>query len=179
MNNDLKKISKKMSYALRHAPEKFGLQLDAQGWCQVQDLLSAFRKKGIEMTQELLDEVVEKNDKKRFAFDDSRSKIRASQGHSIPIDLGYEPVKPPDVLFHGTARQHLDSILREGLQKRNRHHVHLSPDRETATRVGGRHGKAVVLLVNAKVMHEQGIPFYRSSNGVWLTESVAPEFLSF
>ena len=172
-----KKISKKMSYALRHHPQKFGLKLDEQGWCNVAELMESFQRKGINLTMEKLERVVENNDKKRFAFNEDKTRIRASQGHSIQIDLGYEPIAPPEILFHGTAERFLDAILKEGLHKRNRHHVHLSPDRDTATNVGGRHGQAVVLTIKAKAMHEQGHKFFRSQNGVWLTEEVKPEFL--
>ncbi len=179
MKNNIRKISKQMSYVLRHNPDAFGLSLDTRGWCKVSELLAAFKAKGTPVSRELLEEVVEKNDKKRFAFSEDGKKIRASQGHSIRIDLGYTPEVPPEILYHGTAKRNLDSIFKEGLQKRNRHHVHLSPDLDTAIKVGQRHGKVVVLKVKAKEMHDQGIEFYRSQNGVWLTEEVRPEFLDF
>lgn len=179
MKNNIRKISKQMSYVLRHNPDAFGLELDAQGWCKVADLLAAFKAKGTPVNRGLLDEVVANNDKKRFAFNEDGSKIRASQGHSIKIDLGYTPVEPPETLYHGTAKRNLDSIFKDGLQKRNRHHVHLSPDLDTAISVGQRHGKVVVLKVKAKEMFDQGYEFYRSQNGVWLTDEVKPEFLGF
>jgi putative RNA 2'-phosphotransferase len=179
MKNNNIRISKKMSYLLRHHPDAFGLTLDAQGWCKVADLLQAFKDNGTPLSRELLEEVVATNDKKRFAFNEGGTKIRASQGHSISIDLGYTPVEPPEILYHGTAKRHLDAIFQEGLQKRNRHHVHLSPDLDTAINVGQRHGKVVVLKVMAKAMFEQGHAFYRSQNGVWLTEAVKPAFLEF
>ena len=179
MKNQTKRISKKMSYVLRHNPGAIGLSLDPQGWCLVSDLLKAFRDDGSPISRELLEEVVETNDKKRFAFSEDGQKIRASQGHSITIDLGYTPVEPPEILYHGTARHNLDSIFKEGLQKRNRHHVHLSPDQDTAVSAGHRHGKVVVLKILARAMFDQGCEFYRSQNGVWLTEEVKPEFFEF
>ncbi|KAA3636441.1 MAG: RNA 2'-phosphotransferase, partial [Bacteroidetes bacterium] len=168
MKNNIRKISKQMSYVLRHNPDAFGLSLDAQGWCKVSDLLAAFKEKGTPITREYLEEVVDTNDKKRFAFSEDGKMIRASQGHSIRIDLGYTPEVPPEILYHGTAKRNLDSIFKEGLQKRNRHHVHLSPDLDTAIKVGQRHGKVVVPKVKAKEMHVLGFEFYRSQNGVWL-----------
>ncbi len=179
MKNNTRRISKKLSYLLRHNPDVFGLTLDAQGWCKVDELLKAFEENGTPLTRELLEEVVATNDKKRFAFNEDSTKIRASQGHSISIDLGYTPVEPPEILYHGTAKRFLDAIFKEGLQKRSRHHVHLSPDLDTAVKVGQRHGQVVVLKVMAKAMFDQGHAFYRSQNGVWLTEEVKPEFLGF
>ena len=174
----IRHISKTLSLVLRHQPEKFNLQLDAQGWCVVADLLEKFNKKGIALNQEVLEEVVRSNDKKRFAFSEDGLNIRASQGHSIDIDLAYQPVVPPEILYHGTAERNLASIFKEGLKKRNRHHVHLSADKETALNVGQRYGKPKLLIIRAREMHEQGHLFYCSENNVWLTEEVAPEFFS-
>jgi len=124
-----------------------------------------------------LEEVVEKNDKKRFSFNEDRSMIRANQGHSVKVDLGYKKLTPPEILFHGTAKKNLASILGQGLHKSKRHHVHLSADIETASKVGGRHGKVVILLVKAQEMHQVGLRSYCSENGVWLTDSVSREYL--
>ncbi|MCC6462198.1 MAG: RNA 2'-phosphotransferase [Saprospiraceae bacterium] len=170
-------LSKTLSYLLRHNPAQFGLQLDAQGWCEVEALLAAFAAQGAPLTRALLEEVVEKNDKQRFAFSADGTQIRASQGHSLEIDLDYAPETPPERLYHGTAERFLPAILKEGLQKRRRHHVHLSADVDTALRVGQRHGKPVVLMVLARAMRAAGHVFYRSANGVWLTEEVPPRFL--
>ena len=173
----LLRLSKTLSYLLRHKPEQFGLQLDAQGWCEVEALLAAFAAQGTPLTRATLQEVVEKNDKQRFAFSDDGARIRASQGHSLAVELDYTPQLPPEQLFHGTADRFLPAILQEGLQKRQRHHVHLSADADTATRVGQRHGKPVVLVVEAGAMQAAGYVFFRSANGVWLTEEVPPRFL--
>lgn len=171
-------LSKTLSYLLRHQPSKFGLTLDAQGWCEVDALLSAFAERNIELSREMLEYIVENNDKKRFAFNEDGTKIRASQGHSLEVELDYQPVKPPAILFHGTTDQFLNAILEQGLQKRRRHHVHLSPDVETAVKVGQRHGKPVVLTVKAGQMQVDGYVFYCSANGVWLTDEVPPQYLS-
>lgn len=176
---EIKQCSKLLSLTLRHRPQVLHLNLDAQGWTDTDTLISnfnAFNNRGMVLDHALLKEVVENNNKKRFAFNESGSKIRANQGHSIPIDLAYEPVRPPEELYHGTARRFLTAIYKEGLLKRKRHHVHLSADLETARDVGQRHGKPVILVVKALEMHNAGIPFYCSENGVWLTEQVLPQY---
>ncbi len=170
--------SKTLSYVLRHHPAKFGLTLDARGWCEVDALLAAFAQRNIELSRETLQHVVEHNDKKRFAFNEDGTKIRASQGHSLEVELDYQPMEPPAVLFHGTTERFLDAILEQGLQKRRRHHVHLSVDVDTAANVGRRHGKPVVLVVQAAQMHADGRTFFCSANGVWLTDEVPPQYLS-
>ena len=168
----LVKVSKYLSRHLRHQPERIGLTLEPGGWVRVEDLL---RAGGI--TREELEEVVARNDKQRFSFDESGARIRANQGHSVEVDLGLEPVEPPAVLFHGTGSKSVDGILRDGLERRGRHHVHLSPDVETATRVGARHGRPVVLEVDAAAMAADGHDFFVTANGVWLTDAVPPRYL--
>lgn len=171
------KISKFLSYVLRHKPEAIGITLDDNGWIEVDRLLEAMKAAGKRVSRELLDEIVRTNDKQRFAFNDDGTKIRASQGHSIQVDLDLTPVAPPDVLYHGTATRFLDSILSAGLQSRNRQYVHLSPDEQTALRVGQRHGKPVILRIDARAMHADGHTFFLSANGVWLTAHVPPKYL--
>jgi len=178
-SKDLKRISKRMSHALRHKPELYGLTLDRQGWCEIGELIAAFNRQGLSMDRAKLELVVEQNDKRRFAISDDGRRIRANQGHSIDIDLGYEPVAPPEYLFHGTAEKNITSIREKGLHRGKRHHVHLSPDRETALQVGGRHGRPQVLRIRAKAMQEAGHSFYRSENGVWLAEAVPAAFIEF
>ena len=170
--------SKFLSSVLRHNPGKIGIELDAAGWVDVDVLLTALKRRGRRIDRSRLDYVVANNNKKRFEFDESGTRIRASQGHSVPVDLGYAPSVPPETLYHGTATSSLDSIFSEGLRPGSRHHVHLSVNVETATKVGSRHGKPAVLLVAAARMHEDGSEFFRSTNGVWLTEHVAPRYLS-
>lgn len=168
-------ISKALSKTLRHDPARVGVSLDSAGWVDVDELLAAFGRKGMAISPEELAYVVEHSDKQRFALADGR--IRANQGHSVEIDLGLEVKTPPSRLFHGTATPRLDSILESGLDKGSRHHVHLSADVETATRVGSRHGVPVVLVVRASEMVDDGHEFFLSDNGVWLVDAVPPCFL--
>jgi putative RNA 2'-phosphotransferase len=177
VRKDLVRISKFLSLILRHKPEELGLELDAAGWVPVNDLLEAAAFRGVKFSREQLDEVVRTNDKKRFAFSADGRMIRANQGHSVEIDLGYEPVAPPPVLYHGTVERFLPSIREQGLIKGNRHHVHLSPDAETAVAVGKRRGKPVVLKVSSGQMQADGFAFYLSANGVWLTDHVPAKYL--
>ncbi|MFE7312633.1 RNA 2'-phosphotransferase [Streptomyces sp. NPDC057555] len=171
------RISKYLAKHLRHAPERIGIVLDAQGWVPVAELLEAAARHGFPFSRAELDAVVADNDKQRYTVEDGR--IRAHQGHSVRVDLGLPPAVPPGFLFHGTVARSVAAIREEGLRPMSRHAVHLSPDRETATRVGGRRGKPVVLTVDAGAMHRAGHVFHLSANGVWLTERVPPEFLRF
>lgn len=179
MNQNIVKISKFLSLVLRHEPEKIGLSLDAAGWVSVDELLAACRQHGKAITFEQLQDVVANNDKQRFSFSADGNLIRANQGHSVEVELGYESATPPATLFHGTAERFLASIKEQGLLKGERHHVHLSADIETATKVGQRHGKPVVLRVDAGKMQQDGFIFYLSTNGVWLTEHVPVPYLMF
>jgi putative RNA 2'-phosphotransferase len=167
---DLVKTSKRLAYVLRHRPDSVGLTLAAGGWVGVDELLRAFEQHGTRITREDLEYVVANNDKRRFVIDGDR--IRASQGHSVEVELGLTPMLPPPRLFHGTARHNIDSIFLEGLVRGARHHVHLSADEQTAIRVGARHGSPIVLAVDAAAMVTEGLLFYRSDNGVWLTDHV-------
>lgn len=178
MDKQLKHTSKFISLVLRHQPEEINLHLDENGWASVKDLLEKMNKKGIKIDIDLLNTIVESNDKKRFAFNDDKTKIRASQGHSIDVDLELKPVIPPPVLYHGTTGKYLDSIFKTGLKKQSRQHVHLSATIETAKAVGGRHGKPVILTINAKAMQDQGFLFYLSANNVWLADEVPTQFIS-
>ncbi len=171
------KISKFLSLILRHKPEEIGLVLDENGWASVADLLEKSAAKGNNFTFEELQETVATNDKKRFAFDETKTKIRASQGHSIEVEIGFEEKIPPVILYHGTAERNVEPILENGLQKMARHHVHLSADIETARAVGVRYGKPVIFQVDTEKMTDAGFKFYVSANGVWLVDAVPPEFL--
>ncbi len=173
----LVKVSKYLSRHLRHDPDRLGLELESGGWVDVDALLAACADRGFALSRAELDEVVARNDKRRFAFDDGGRRIRASQGHSVPVDLGLEPVQPPAELFHGTSESRVEPILRDGLRPMGRRHVHLSPDVATARRVGARHGRPAVLTVAADALAAAGHVFLRSDNGVWLTDHVPPEAL--
>jgi len=164
-----------MSLVLRHRPEKIGLKLDENGWADVQELIT---KMNINLQE--LEYVVENNDKKRFAFNEDKTKIRANQGHSLKtVDLELKNIQPPNFLFHGTVGKFMSAIRDTGLLKMNRQHVHLSKDRETAIKVGSRRGKAIILSVRAGEMYEKGFEFYCSENGVWLTDHVPSEYIDF
>ncbi|MFE9169307.1 RNA 2'-phosphotransferase [Streptomyces kebangsaanensis] len=171
------KVSKYLSRHLRHQPGRIGLTLDEGGWVEIDTLLVAAAAHGFRISREELDHVVATNDKRRFAIEGTR--IRASQGHSIEVDLALPTATPPPYLYHGTVARNLPAIRIEGLRPMNRHDVHLSPDRETATRVGARRGRPVVLAVDAAAMHRDGHVFHVSANGVWLTKTVPPRYLRF
>ncbi|MEV6757760.1 RNA 2'-phosphotransferase [Streptomyces sp. NPDC051214] len=171
------KVSKYLSKHLRHQPERIGLTLDENGWVEIDALVAAAAAHGFRFTRAELDHAVATNDKQRFAVEGGR--IRASQGHSVDVDLDLPPATPPAYLFHGTVARNIDAIRAEGLRPMNRHAVHLSPDRETATRVGARRGRPVVLSVDTGAMHRDGHVFQVSANGVWLTAAVPPEYLRF
>jgi putative RNA 2'-phosphotransferase len=170
-------VSKYLSLHLRHQPEALGLTLEAGGWVEIDTFLAACQRQGFVITRAELDEVVARCDKRRFAIDETGTRIRANQGHSTEVDLQLEPVVPPDILYHGTAANNVATIRQSGLQRMARHHVHLSETPATARNVGGRHGKPVVLVVDAAAMQRDGFVFYRSANGVWLTDEVPAQYL--
>ncbi|WP_020471840.1 RNA 2'-phosphotransferase [Zavarzinella formosa] len=176
---DVVKISKFMSLVLRHKPEEIGLALDENGWADVDELIRLMNLKGTSLTRPVLEQVVAGNDKKRFAFSEDGLRIRASQGHSVDVDLALPPSTPPELLYHGTATRFLDSIRAEGLKSGKRQHVHLSLDIPTATKVGQRHGKPVILVIRSGEMSAAGHLFYLSANNVWLAEGVPLSFIDF
>lgn len=171
--------SRFLSMVLRHKPEEIGLELDNNAWADVNDLLSKMKKTGRTLSRAQLEEIVDTNDKKRFTLSQDGTRIRAAQGHSFNVNLGLDPIAPPDVLFHGTARENLDSLFSLGIQSKGRSQVHLTKDEETAIEVGSRHGKAVVLAVSTKRMHSDGHKFFQADNGVWLTDQVPTKYLGF
>ena len=171
------KISKLLSYVLRHRPDAIGLTLDDGGWVAVDRLLECLASSGTPVTQADLERTVETSDKQRFALSPDRRRIRANQGHSLAVDLKLPEAAPPPHLFYGTASRFVVSIQRDGLKPGQRHHVHLSASVETARLVGARHGTPVVFAVDAKAMHDAGIQFLLSANGVWLTDHVPPQYL--
>jgi len=164
--------SKFLSLVLRHKPETIGLALDREGWADIAELLAK-----MPMTREELDELVRTSDKKRFTVSDDGTRIRAAQGHSVEVELGYPAAVPPEVLFHGTVAEALEAIRAHGLARMKRHAVHLSAERTTATAVGGRRGKPIVLTIRSGDMHRAGHVFQQAANGVWLTDEVPPEYI--
>lgn len=180
MDKQNTRTSKFLSYVLRHQPESIGLTLDNEGWAEFDRLLICANRAGTPLTRQQIEAVVASNDKKRFTISDDGLRIRAAQGHSTPsVSMTYTEKQPPEQLFHGTATRFLDAIKEKGLIPGSRHHVHLSSDKQTASAVGQRYGKPVVLSVNTQLMHERGFLFYQADNGVWLTEHVPAEFLIF
>ena len=175
--NEQRKLSKSLSYVLRHRPDTIGLTLGDAGWVAVDELLAAFHRAGKHYRRDQIEIVVAESDKQRFELSEDGLRIRARQGHSVEVDLDYEPAVPPSVLYHGTAEQFIDAILEQGLNKAKRHHVHLSTNQATMRAVGMRRGKPVILKIDAAKMHADGHPFYVTGNEVWLTDHVPAEYL--
>jgi len=174
---DMKTISKKVSYWLRHAPDAGGLTLDGAGWTDTADVLAALGRARLPNAMADLNDVIANNDKNRFELSPDGTRIRARQGHSIEIDAGWPETPPPALLYHGTVERFLPSILTQGLIPGARHHVHLSPDVATAQKVGARRGEPVILEIAAATLADAGTQFFLSSNGVWLTAHVPPAYL--
>ena len=170
------RISRYLSLVLRHHPEAAGISLDRHGWAEVSELLAGVSRK-YPIDRELLDEIVAEDEKQRYSYSPDGTKIRASQGHSIPVDVEFKRAAPPEYLWHGTGEKSTASIDRQGLLPMERLYVHLSPDPETAVKVGRRHGRPVVYRISSGKMAEDGIPFWRSENGVWLVKNVPVKYL--
>ncbi len=172
----LKETSKFISLILRHKPEEIGITLDEHGWANVDELIA-----GIAKTQpfdmSMLEEIVRTDEKQRYSFNEDKTLIRANQGHSVPVDVELEQTTPPEILYHGTGEKYSASIEKQGLIPKSRLYVHLSSDYDTAVKVGTRHGKPVVYIVDAGEMQRNGYAFYLSVNGVWLTKNVPLQYL--
>jgi len=179
MEKQLVPFSKFLSLILRHQPETIGLCLDEQGWADVEQLLNLAQREGTPLSQDLLETIVSTNDKQRFAFNHDKTKIRASQGHSLDVNLQLTPQIPPQQLFHGTATRFMDSIRQQGLLPLKRQYVHLSADAHTALKVGQRHGQPLILTIQAQAMYQNGFNFYYSANQIWLTTIVPCEYIEF
>ena len=161
-----------ISLILRHRPEEIGITLDEHGWANVKELIAGINNAGRKIDMKTLEEIVRTDNKGRYSFNENKTLIRANQGHSIPVDIEFKEVAPPNVLYHGTATKSLDSIKQQGIKSMSRLYVHLYKDLETAIKVGDRHGKCVVLVIDTKKMSDDGIKFYLSENGVWLTKYI-------
>ena len=172
------KLSVFISLILRHKPSEIGIQLDEHGWANVVELINGINNTGRNIDLEILKEIVRTDNKQRYSFNEDKSLIRANQGHSIPVDVELKEQQPPQFLYHGTASRFIDSIMQEGLKPMSRLYVHLSRDVETAMKVGKRHGEPVVLKIRSKEMHDDGIKFYLSENGVWLTNCIDKKYIS-
>lgn len=176
MGNNKINISKYISLILRHKPEEIGITLDEHGWANVSELIEGISKSH-EFNMDMLEDIVATDNKQRYSFNEEHTLIRANQGHSIPVDVELEEIMPPEILYHGTGEKYVVSIDQQGLIPKSRLYVHLSGDKETAVKVGQRHGKPVVYIVKSGEMNRDGIVFYRSVNGVWLTKSVPTKYL--
>ena len=175
--NKLDKLSKYISLILRHKPEEINISLDEHGWANVEELILGINQSGREINMEKLEEIVRTDSKQRYSFNEDKTLIRANQGHSIPVDVELKESVPPNILYHGTADRFLSSILKEGLKPMSRLYVHLSENIVTAESVGKRHGNPIILKINSKSMYEDGIKFYLSNNGVWLTKEVNIKYI--
>lgn len=170
-------IGKFISLILRHKPNTIGITLDQNGWANTQELLNGLNAAGKKVDIEQLINIVNTDNKRRFSFNSDKSKIKANQGHSIPVNLGLLELVPPTILYHGTSEKFIESIKQNGIQKRSRQYVHLSSNVETAVAVGKRHGNPIVLKINTEQMFIDGYKFYLSENGVWLTDNVPYQYV--
>lgn len=177
--HESKKISKFLSLVLRHQPQTIGITLDDNGWVEIDELLKGMTSARRHITREQLENVVNSNDKQRFTISDDGCRIRAKQGHSVDVDLGYQTAAPPEHLCHGTPERFIPLIRESGLKKMKRHHVHMHADQNLATEVGGRRGKPILLIVRSLEMHNAGHEFFVTENDVWLTDHVPAEFIDF
>jgi putative RNA 2'-phosphotransferase len=175
----IKETSKLLSFVLRHSPEAIALKLDDNGWAKVDELIDQCNLNNNKIDFGLLDYIVVNNDKKRFAFNDDKTKIKANQGHSISVELNLNETKPLEYLYHGTVAKFISNIKMQGLQKMSRQHVHLSADKNTANKVGSRRGVPVILTIQSGAMYKAGYKFYLSDNNVWLTDVVPAEYIEF
>ena len=175
-DDSLTDASRFVALILRHKPSAIGITLDAHGWARVDELVAGVAKTR-PFTKEMLVRIVEEDEKKRYAFNEDGSLIRANQGHSVDVDVELVECAPPAILYHGTAKKYIDAIERDGLLPRSRLYVHLSAEEATAEKVGKRHGEAVILLVDAAAMACDGHVFYRSANGVWLVKAVPTAYI--
>lgn len=168
-------LSKYISLILRHKPEEIGITLDNHGWANVDQLIKGINK-NYYIDLQILEEIVETDNKQRYSFNSDKTKIRANQGHSVNVDVELEEVEPPALLYHGTSSKNIDSINKQGIKAQSRLYVHLSADEKTAFNVGRRHGSPAVIVIRSKMMYKNGIKFFKSANGVYLTKYVSPKY---
>ena len=173
----MNKLSVFIRLILRHKPDTIGITIDEYGWANVKELIDGINNSGRTINMDILEEIVWTDEKNRYSFNKDKTKIRANQGHSIPVNVELKEKTPPDILYHGTATRFLENIKQQGIKSMSRLYVHLSKDQETAFKVGDRHGKSVVLIIDAKRMHNDGIKFYLSENNVWLTKYIDSKYI--
>lgn len=181
-NSNEQKFSKYLSYILRHAPESIGLTLGESGWVSVSDLINAINNSqdnNYTVDINVLKQVVEHDEKQRYSLKDNDTYIRANQGHSVKdLNMNYEPIQPPDLLYHGTSIDNYKKIKESGcIKPMSRQYVHISSDIKTASKVGARHGKAIVLVIDSRQAYEDGVTFYKSENNVYLSESIDVKYI--
>lgn len=179
--NDDINLGRFISLILRHKPETIGIKLDSEGWADTDELINGINASGRHIDMEILERIVRENNKKRYSFSPDKKRIRANQGHSIPVDVGMTEKQPPDVLYHGTSESFLESIKAEGIKHMSRLYVHLSADTDTAYTVGKRHaknGRVAILVIDTKRMYEDGYKFMISENGVWQSSDIPWEYVS-
>lgn len=176
--SELENLGKFISLILRHKPETIGLELDKNGYLPVSSLIENVNTySSFELDREKLDDLVLNNSKKRYEYNEDETKIRARQGHSLSVDVDLMEKEPPSFLYHGTAERFLPDILKQGIVKKSRQFVHLSETKEVAKTVGSRHGKALVLTIEAQKLFQAGQKFYLSRNDVWLTNDIRPDYI--
>ena len=177
-DKQLTSTSRFISLILRHKPETIGITLDEHGWADVQELIDGInRSSGHTLDMELLEEIVRTDEKQRYSFNEDHTLIRATQGHSVSVDVELEEKIPPDTLWHGTGEKYVSSIDVQGLIPKSRLYVHLSSDIDTARNVGSRHGKPVIYAINCRAMVRDGYRFFLSANHVWLTKEVPAQYM--
>lgn len=167
-----------ISLVLRHKPEAANVKIDEHGWVEVAELIKGTKRKGYKIDMAILEQIVKIDRKKRYSFNEDKSKIRANQGHSIKVDVGLVEKTPPEVLYHGTATRFLSSIMSQGLKGQSRLYVHLSDNIKTAKKVGSRHGEPTILKIDSSKMNQEGHKFYLSENNVWLCNAVPVEYIT-
>ena len=177
---DYKKLSKEISYALRHAPWEYELELDSEGFVPVEQLISALDesgKHGRPITVSDLEYIIANSDKTRFEIQGDR--VRALYGHTIPMHISKEPIVPPAILYHGTTHKAAKIILKDGLKPMKRQYVHLSVDTDTAVQVGKRRdSEPAILKIDAAKAHSDGVKFYKGNDKVVLADYIPPEYIS-
>ncbi len=179
VSTNQQKISKLISYWLRHKPQDGNIQLDKFGWAKIDDILIALKSNNFDFTLSQLIELNKSFDKIRWEIDLKNLKIKATHGHSVTIEQELNPEIPNEILYHGTASKNLSGIIKKGLISGQRQYVHLSESKEMALEVGKRHGKPFLIEINTKELIENGWEFFKTQQNVWLTSNIPAKYLEF